>query len=353
MKPQFGKQTRHVAWCTAILVTAVIAALLLTACSRHVPTPVPPQAGGTQSTHVGKKIVFVNSYHEGYEWSDGIEVGLKKVLDGTGTEVKFVRLNTKLHPEEASCQNAGLQAKAEIESFGADIVIAADDNAQKYLVVPYLKGKDVPVVFCGVNWDASMYGYPTDNVTGMIEVELPGQLVEHLKIYAKGERVGYLTVDSETERKVVQIYNERFFGGQMKVYWVKTYEEFKAAFVNSQKEVDILFLGNNAGIDRWEEQEVTQFIRENTQVPTGTINSWLAGYSLMTLAKSAEEQGEWAAQTALQILDGIPVTDISPVENEKGELIVNLNIAEQLGVTFSPSILKNARAYEPEGGDKE
>ena len=57
-------------------------------------------------------------------------------------------------------------------------MIASDDNAQKYLVVPYLKGTQVPVIFNGVNWDASAYGFPTSNVTGMIEVELPDQLVE-------------------------------------------------------------------------------------------------------------------------------------------------------------------------------
>jgi hypothetical protein len=31
---------------------------------------------------------------------------------------------------------------------------------------------DLPVVFVGVNWDASPYGYPTANVTGSVEVEL-------------------------------------------------------------------------------------------------------------------------------------------------------------------------------------
>ena len=111
---------------------------------------------------------------------------------------------------------------------------------KKYLVVPYLKDTDLPVIFAGVNWDASIYDYPTNNVTGMVEIELPAQLVEHLENYAQGNKVGYLTVDSNTERKVAQIYNERFFNGEMKAYWVKTFDEFKEAFLNSQGEVDIL-----------------------------------------------------------------------------------------------------------------
>ena len=324
---------------------------MLTGCNAAAlaPGPEPDPLETAQSNYAGKKILFVNSYHEGYEWSDGVEARFQKVVADTGIELKFVRLNTKNNPEEAFGQEAGLNAKAEIEAFKPDVVIAVDDNAQKYLVVPYLKDTELPVVFAGVNWDATAYGYPASNVTGMIEVELPAQLVEHLKNYAEGERLGYLTVDTETERKVAQIYNERFFEGQMKEYRVKSYDEFKAQFLQAQNEVDILFIGNNAGIDRWNEAEVEAFMIENTTIPTGTINDWLAPYVLITLAKSAEEQGEWSAQAALRILDGTPVSEIPIAENRKGVLILNLDIAEQLEVVFSPSVLRNAEVYASEG----
>ena len=47
------------------------------------------------------------------------------------------------------------KAKAEIDAFKPDVVIAADDNASKYLIEPYFKDAALPFVFCGVNWDAS------------------------------------------------------------------------------------------------------------------------------------------------------------------------------------------------------
>jgi hypothetical protein len=180
---------------------------LLSGCNAAASAPVPEAdpVEEAQASYADKKILFVNSYHEGYEWSDGVEAGFQEALADTGIELKFVRLDTKNNPEEAFGKNAGLAAKAEIEAYEPDVVIAVDDNAQKYLVVPYLKDTELPVIFAGVNWDATAYGYPARNVTGMIEVELPAQLVEHLKNYAEGERLGYLTVDSETERKVAQI----------------------------------------------------------------------------------------------------------------------------------------------------
>jgi ABC-type uncharacterized transport system substrate-binding protein len=41
-------------------------------------------------------------------------------------------------------------------------------------------------------------------------------------------------------------------------------------------------------------------------------------------------------------LDGTPVSEIPVVENKKGEMIVNLELADKLGVVFAPSLLKNA-----------
>ena len=128
-------------------------------------------------------------------------------------------------------------------------------------------------------------------MTGMVEVELPNQLVEILKGYAKGERVGYITVDTETERKVADTYNQRFFDGQMQTYWVKTQEEFKTAFVTAQQEVDILIMGNNAGSDAWDEAGMKQFMLSNTTIPTGSINDWMAPYAMLTLAKSCTGTG--------------------------------------------------------------
>jgi hypothetical protein len=301
------------------------------------------QGSTAQGKYAGKKVVFIDSYHEGYAWSDGVVSGIHAGLDNTGVELKIIRLDTKNNPSVEFGQAAGASAKAEIDAFKPDVVIACDDNAQKYLVVPFLKGTSTPVVFAGINWEASAYGYKdVTNVTGIIEVELPNQVYDLLKSYAKGDRVGYLTIDTETERKISGIYNERFFGGNMKFYWTKTQDEFKAAYLTAQQEVDILFMGNNAGSDKWDEAEMKQFVMDNIKVPTASINDWMAPYTLLTLAKSPKEQGEVAAQDALQILDGMSPSSIALTENKKGQLMANLLLAEKLGVVFTPSVLKNA-----------
>jgi hypothetical protein len=157
-------------------------------------------AGAAPAHAQSKKVVFVNSYHQGYAWSDEIEEGAAKVLRASGVQVEFVRMDTKRRGDEKWKRQAGLEAKAAIEKAKPDAVIVSDDNAVQYLLQPYFKDAAVPFVFCGVNWDASGYGLPYRNATGMVEVALTAQLVDKLKEYGKGKRVGFLTVDTETER---------------------------------------------------------------------------------------------------------------------------------------------------------
>ncbi len=149
----------------------------------------------------GKKVLFVDSYHEGYAWSDGITSGIQKTLEGSGVELKIVRMDTKRNTDTAFKESAALKAKAEIEAFKPDVVIAADDNAAKFLIEPNYKDASLPFVFCGVNWDEKEYGFPYKNVTGMVEVTPLPQLIEQLQPFAKGDRIGFIGPDIANRQK--------------------------------------------------------------------------------------------------------------------------------------------------------
>jgi len=304
-------------------------------------TPAAADAAGAGSFR-GKKILFVNSYHEGYEWSDGIETGVREVLDGTGVDLRFFRMDTKRDDSEEFGREAGRRAKAFLDDFKPDVLIAADDNAQKYLVVPYVKGTDLPVVFCGVNWDASMYGYPAPNVTGMIELDMIQELVRLLAWYARGDRIGFLAADVEVERKLGDLYGKRFFPGNLKTYYVNTFKDWKEQYVKAQEEVDVLINHNNAGIPDWDSAAAESFCIENTKIPTGSTAGWMARFNLLIAAEVPEEQGEYAARVALDILRGAKPADIPLVFNEKAKLTINMLVADRLGIVFDPALLETA-----------
>jgi len=295
----------------------------------------------------GKRILWIDSYHEDFEWSRGIGEGMRAALEGSGVAVHAFHMDTKNNPSEEAGQDAGLRARQLILATSPDLVIASDDAAQRYLVVPYLKGCATPVVFCGVNWDSSMYGYPAPNITGMIEVNLVTQLVEQLRRFARGERLGYLSGEVEVERKILGYYNSRFFNQALRGYLVSDFEQFKAAYLRAQEETDMLLVGNYGGIAGWNATQAQRFMTENAHVPSGCFDAYMSPCVLYTMSKSPREQGEWAARSALRILAGTRPEDIPIVENSRVDLVVNMVMADALRLTIPAYIIKTAELIRP------
>lgn len=289
-----------------------------------------------------RKVLFVDSYEANYPWSQGIERGIRQILEPNGVELEIVRLDAKENPSPEALQQAALRALERISRYKPDVIIACDDPAQQYLVVPYLKGGELPVVFCGVGWDASAYGYPAPNVTGMVEMEHVQELVQLFKHDAKGPRTGFLTGDTPSDRELAQLVNERFFDNGLTMYFAKNFAEFKAKFLRAQQEVDMLLLRNYAGIEDWDSNAAKAFLEQNTTIPTGAHLSFMADFVVYTIGKLPEEQGEYAATTALRIMDGLSPADIPLAVNKKIVLVVNLKIAKNAGIVVPFSVLRTA-----------
>ena len=298
-------------------------------------------SAGFARDYKGKKVLFVDSYHEGYAWSDGITEGIRKTLDGTGVELKIIRMDTKKNTDEAFKKEAARKVKAVIEKFKPDVVIAADDNASKFLVMPYFKNSDLPFVFCGVNWDAAGYGYPYKNATGMVEVTPIPQILEQLKPYAKGDRIGMIGPDIITAHKEADNYR-KVFGYEITDYYAKDFEDWKKGFMALQGKVDMLIIDSDGGLYKDQEDEMKAFVEANTKIPTGAAYDFMAPYALLTYGKVAQEQGVWSAKTALRILGGASPADIPLVKNQEGMLIVNIRIAKKVGAEIPFEILESA-----------
>jgi len=295
-----------------------------------------------------KKILYIDSYHEGYIWSADITAGIKSVLKGRDDVVlRVFRMDTKRNQSEDFKKSAALKAKDLIESWKPDIVITSDDNAAKYLIVPYFKGADLPFVFCGLNWDATTYGFPSSNVTGMIEVALFEATLNALKTYAKGNRIGYLASDTVSERKELENI-VRLFQTDFDVRFVKTFEELKRAFLDLQKKTDMVLIQECRSVKGFDHKAMIDFVRENTSVPTGAMQKYLIHYSLLTLSKIGEEQGEYAAKTALEILEGRSPSDLPVVSNKKAKTYLNMKLAKKLGIKFPLELIENAHLISAE-----
>ncbi len=290
----------------------------------------------------GKKVLFIDSYHAGYAWSDGITEGVKMVIEPSGAELKIHRMDTKRNGSEAFKKQAAVKAKRLIENFKPDVVIAADDNASKYIIKEYYKNSEIPFVFCGVNWDEKVYGFPYKNTTGMVEVGLYNALINNMKKYAKGDKVAFISSDTPSAYKEGENSTKLLNINYDEVVYVKTFEDWKKELLNLQKSVDVIVFENNAGIKGWDDQKAKEFLQQNISVPIGSIYDWMGEFTLVSFAKSSQEQGTWAASAALKILNGTKPEDIEIAKNTQAKIYVNMKYAEKLGITFDLALLKNA-----------
>tara|TARA_B100000315_G_scaffold258424_1_gene310460 strand:- start:888 stop:1877 length:990 start_codon:yes stop_codon:yes gene_type:complete len=292
----------------------------------------------------GKKILLINSYHDGLPWSDGEIRGMKSILDGSGVEFKIEHMDTKINPSDEFKVQAGIRAKKVIDTYKPDVVIVADDNAFKYVIMPYYRDSDLPVVFCGINWDISVYGGPYSNTTGIIEVGLTSGLYNHMKKLVKGNRVGFIGPDVLSEHKNAEHYEKYIEGGYAYKEFVKDFQSWKKAYLEMQDKVDMFIVPGHAGIKGWDSDKATEFIFENINKPIATESEDLMAFALMALSKVSEEQGEQAALSALRILGGEKPIDIPIVFNKKGHLVLNLKVADKLNIIYTPAMLRNAKA---------
>jgi ABC-type uncharacterized transport system substrate-binding protein len=288
-----------------------------------------------------KRVLYVDSYHQGFPWSDGITAAVEDVMKDQDVTLRIMRMDTKRNTSDTYKKDVALKVKSMIESFRPDVVIASDDNASKFVIMPYYKDARLPFVFCGVNYTAEAYGFPYSNVTGMVELPPAVKLIYSLKHFTRITKVGYLAADTLTERKD-GAYTKRDVRERFVERYVKTFSEWKREFLRMQDEVDVLIVGNNGGIKGWDDDEAQRFAEENTRIVTGCLLDWLAPVSFLGATRSADEQGRYAANTALKILNGTSPSDIPIRGNVQANIIINLRIAKKLNKKIPQSFLKIA-----------
>lgn len=326
---------------TIILTMFIVLLLLGFGCS----APVQEGIVQLEDNYSGKKVLYVNSYHKGFAWSDGIEDGIRSVFADKGIDLNVLYMDTKRNGTEEFKQEASLIAKEFIDAWQPDAVIVSDNNAYEFLIGEYYADSDLPVIFCGLNLAGPAAEALYSNTAGMVEVSLVNPLVDHLQKYANGDRVAVIVDDTVSGRNWVasaRLHSEAVFS---EVYYVSTYSDWKNDFMLAQENNDIIILAGNAGINDWDLEDSKQFVLENTVKPTGAVYDWMGEYTLMTLETVASEQGEFASNAVLEIFDGKSINDIAFEYNKRGELVVNLKIAEALGVTFDLDVLKNVKVY--------
>jgi hypothetical protein len=181
----------------------------------------------------------------------------------------------------------------------------------------------------------------------MIEVQLIDQIIKNMKNYSKGDRLSFIKGDDLSARKEARFFEKRF-NVKIDSRFVNNFAEWKQEYLKLQKESDMIILGNTASISDWDSVDAKDFVLSKTEVPTGNWDSWMAPYSLITLATKPEEQGEWSANAALQILNGKLPMEIPITSNKNAKVFLNMSLAKKLKIKFPVDMIHNATLIKNE-----
>ncbi len=287
------------------------------------------------------RIFWLESYHAENPWTKSMGMAIRETLSGHDVDLKIFHMDTKRNNTEDYIKRTAKRAVNEIHAYHPDVVIASDDNASKHVVMPFFKNTSLPIVFCGVNGSPDLYGYPYSNATGIIEVDPFPKLLYCLNHICPISKVGYLAEDGISARSNGYVYKmqTRFECVQ---YYAHTFDEWKDSFLRAQKEVDVLVIGNTSAIKSWDQDKAIEFVMKETRIPTGCILAFVARLTFIGCIKIPEEHGRYAAQTALEIINGTPPDSIGIATSKEAMLIVNLKIAEANGIKVPRSFIEKA-----------
>ncbi|UCB54620.1 MAG: hypothetical protein JSW45_11885 [Thiotrichales bacterium] len=305
-------------------------------------------AGGLYpQSSLAQKCLYISSYHQGYAWSDGVERGLRSLLEGK-CELKQFDMDTKRNKSPEYKKEKGLEAKQLIESWKPDIVITADDNAAKYIIQPYFKNHDIPFVFCGINWTADEYGFPYDNVTGMVEVAPIYPLLRKVQeLIPTAKSAIYIGANTLTEEKNLARFQNAT--GKMQISLDSALSNTAADWLDAYRraqQYDFIIIGSNSGIPDWDEAYIVETIKTISKKLSVTNHNWMMPYTMLGFTKVPEEQGEWAAQAALSILDGVDISQIAIVPNRKWDIWTNQSLLKSSNIGLPEGLILKSKQVE-------
>ena len=291
---------------------------------------------------VKKNVLYVNSYHNGYQWSDEILDGIRSVLAASNYKIdlQIEYMDTKKYNYDHINKSLFKLYSEKFNDEDFDIIIVSDNYAYNFVI----EHRDslfpgIPLVFCGMN-NFESADISSGNLTGIVEnFDLKRTLEVARKLHPEKNKMVVVGDQSLTGRSIEQqVYTMLSkYEGQLEVeFW------FKLSLEETKEKVERLANDTFLFFSPWYQtvkgkfytaEEVMEAIYSHSSVPIYTTWEFLLGHGAVGGSMlSGLHHGKMAAEIALRILKGQRPDDIPVIVEPIGEYMFDYQVMQKLKV---------------------
>ena len=292
-------------------------------------------------------ILFINSYHRGYSWSDGIEDGFRErlVASDRKIELSVEYLDSRRFSYGAQIEPLVQAMAVKYADYQPDVVVVADNAAFDFAI----RYRDRlfpqrPIVFGGYNNFRPAVIEGIANITGVNEEVAIGDTVNMaLRVHPRTRTLAFIVSTGDaSSKRIGEVAEESVFPELRKRYDVVVLKDASIEEVHQRLAKlpadSLLFLSgqvsDKSGSRSLSPAENGRRITAGSPFPAYTFwdfhlgNGALGGHII-----PPDEQGRTMAGMALRVLDGTPADSIPVVMTTPTRDVFDYPVMQRFGVS--------------------
>lgn len=290
-----------------------------------------------------RRVLYLNSYHHGYAWSDHLQEGVRQGLEQSKyhieLQIEYMDAKKYNYEEITNILLALYRDKFASERF--DIVIVSDNDAYNFILQHRDElAADIPVVFCGLN-DIDPNSVDRSFITGILENISARETLElALSIHPSKSKLVVIGDESTTGwairgqvEKVMPYFADRLEFEFWERYSLPEIQERVRALPRDAFIYFIPFF-QNVGGQFMSASDVLAAVAQVTDLPIYSNWEFLLGSGMVGgKLVSGHRHGRIAADMALRIMEGTPPSDIPIVDRTVDQFMFDYQVLMQRDIS--------------------
>ncbi len=269
-------------------------------------------------------VLLLNSYHQGYRWSDEITAGVRETIVSTApqTQLYVEYLDNKRFVAQAANERLADLFREKYRQVSFAAIIAADNSALAFLKEQKeALFQGVPVIVCGINDLAPKELQGLSGMSGINEAaDVEATIDLALRLLPATSNIVVVndtTVTGQRVHQEIEHWIGKYAGRVTFAFLEDLPREELLERLNKLKTGDIVlytfFFRDRRG-RFYEYDDSASHVAQASQVPVFGLWDFNLGYGMVGgKLVSGSEQGRAAGRMVLRILGGEKVADIAPL----------------------------------------